>query len=254
MNYVSWTRACHVILSGGLIGISGLLVACTPANSLQAQDEAGQEGLEAEVVPELSEREKAELAEFREDALTASQEATMLARYDYVDPDNEVPDSLLKKALTYYEANRSRIPNGGYLSIIDFAKASSRRRFFVIDMKTGAVLKFHVAHGSGSDRDHDGLAERFSNVSGSNASSLGYYKTAETYQGKHGLSLRLDGLSSTNSNARSRAIVIHGANYVSDANVKQGRSWGCPALSMDNRSRVINMLKGGSIIYAGLSG
>jgi hypothetical protein len=110
-----------------------------------------------------------------------------------------------------------------------------------------------VAHGSGSDKANDGYAEKFSNVSGSNASSLGFYMTAETYNGKHGLSLRLDGLSSTNSNVRARAVVIHGASYVSDSDIKAGRSWGCPAVSMASKDKVIKMLKGGSIIYAGLS-
>ena len=90
-------------------------------------------------------------------------------------------------------------------------------------------------------------------LAGSNASSLGYYMTAETYTGSHGYSLRLDGLSSTNSKVRSRAIVVHGADYVEEAAVIQGRSWGCPAVAMANRTTVINMIKGGSIIYAGLS-
>ncbi|HWU45027.1 MAG TPA: murein L,D-transpeptidase catalytic domain family protein, partial [Bdellovibrio sp.] len=70
------------------------------------------------------------------------------------------------------------------------------------------------------------------------------------YDGSHGYSLSLDGLSSTNSNVRSRAIVVHGADYVSEADVIQGRSWGCPAVAMENRTKLIDMIKNGSIIYA----
>ena len=117
-------------------------------------------------------------------------------------------------------------------------------------METGSVWNIHVSHGKGSDSNHDGLAEKFSNVSGSNASSLGFYKTAETYQGKHGYSLRLDGLSETNSKARPRAIVVHGADYVKDKEVIQGRSWGCPAVSRMHSKKVIDLIKNGSLILA----
>ena len=89
----------------------------------------------------------------------------------------------------------------------------------------------------------------FSNTPGSEMSSRGFYLTAETYQGSNGLSLVLDGLSTTNSNARSRAIVIHGAEYVSPGSLI-GRSWGCPALDMRYYIEVINQIKGGVLIYA----
>jgi hypothetical protein len=81
-------------------------------------------------------------------------------------------------------------------------------------------------------------------------SSLGYYITGSTYVGSHGTSLKLDGMSSTNSNARGRAIVVHGASYVSESSVIQGRSWGCPAVANSLKTKVINMLKNGSLIYA----
>jgi hypothetical protein len=120
-------------------------------------------------------------------------------------------------------------------------------------MKSGSVSQHVVAHGKGSDPNGTGFVERFSNVSGSNASSQGFYLASETYQGKHGLSLRLDGLSSTNNQARARAVVIHAASYVSDGNSKQGRSWGCPALEPGETSGVISRLKGKSLIYAAKS-
>jgi hypothetical protein len=174
-------------------------------------------------------------------------------QYSYVDPKGLVPAKLLSAALAYYQQNISKIANKKYLSVVDFSAYSGQSRFYIIDMNSGAVTPYHVAHGSGSDPGNDGFAEKFSNVSGSKASSLGFYLTAETYNGKHGLSLRMDGLSSTNSNVRSRAIVIHGASYVSDSNVRPGRSWGCLAVSMANRDKVVKMLKGGSLIYAGLA-
>lgn len=182
---------------------------------------------------------------------TPNERAAILKLYDYVDPTRLIPDRHLEEAILYYHKNKATLKNPSVLSVIDFSQSSTKKRFFIIDMATGKVWNIHVAHGKGSDANHDGFAESFSNVSGSNASSLGFYKTAETYQGSHGLSLRLDGLSVTNSNARARAVVIHGASYVQDTSVIQGRSWGCPAVSMANYQKVINLLKGGSLIYAG---
>lgn len=189
-----------------------------------------------------------------EPVVTESEQNQILAKYDYLDPEHIVPTDLLKKAVTYYETNLSKIANQNYLSVINFGARSTKARFFIINMKTGKVWAIHTSHGKGSDGDHDGYATAFSNVSGSNKSSLGIYKTSGTYYGKHGLSLYLDGLSSTNSNVRARAIVIHGATYVEEASVVQGRSLGCPAVAMENRDKVIAELKGGSIIYAGLAG
>ncbi|MBI4655246.1 MAG: murein L,D-transpeptidase catalytic domain family protein [Elusimicrobia bacterium] len=166
--------------------------------------------------------------------------------FSYIDPRKIVPKEPLRIALEYYKANRNKIENPAYLSIIDFTQHASKKRFYVIDMRTGAVEQFLVAHGRGSDPEHTGYASRFSNQAETHASSLGFYKTGGAYNGKHGYSLYLDGLSSTNSNARERAIVIHGADYVAS----MGRSWGCPAVEMTVRTRLIDMLKGGSIIYA----
>jgi len=180
-------------------------------------------------------------------------ESTSATKYSYVDPNNIIPAKLKTAALAYYDTNKPKIANQKYLSIIDFSMNSKKARFFIINMSTGSVWAIHVAHGKGSDPDHDGYAQTFSNSSGSNASSLGYYMTAETYTGSHGYSLRLDGLSSTNSNVRARAIVVHGADYVEEASIIQGRSWGCPAVTMANRTTLINMIKGGSIIFAGRS-
>lgn len=184
----------------------------------------------------------------------SSGDDAVLQKYDHLDPQNLVDTKLLREAVLYFDANQSRFANKSYITVIDFSKRSSVRRMYIIDVKTGAVWALPTAHGKGSDPEHDGYAEKFSNVSGSNASSLGYYKVAETYYGKHGLSIRMDGLSTTNSAARARAVVIHGASYVQDRAVIQGRSFGCPAVPNEYRDRVVSMLKGGSLLYAGLSG
>lgn len=191
-----------------------------------------------------------DLGELTPPSDNASERENTLAKYDYLDPDHVVPSKALADTVAYFDRNQSQIKNKNYIVVINFAQSSKEKRFYIIDMKTGKVMAIHTAHGKGSDPDHDGYATKFSNSSGSNASSLGFYTTAETYSGKHGLSLKLDGRSSTNSNARSRAVVIHGADYVSESSVIQGRSWGCPAVNMGLRTQVINMLKGGVLINA----
>lgn len=136
------------------------------------------------------------------------------------------------------------------LGIIDFSKHNSEERFYLIDMVTGKVDRYLVAHGKNSDKDKDGFATEFSNVPDSLMSSQGFYLTAERYYGKHGLSLRLDGLSKTNSMARSREIVIHGAAYVNQSVDIIGRSWGCPAVELRFVKEIVERLEGGALIYA----
>jgi len=166
---------------------------------------------------------------------------------------SQVPQDLMRKAQDYFMANSGRISNKDFMGIIDFSQHSSRPRFYIVGLRDGSVKAIRVAHGKGSDPDHDGFATVFSNTPNSNASSLGFYLTGETYIGKHGKSMRLHGLSSTNSNALSRAIVIHEATYVQEANVKQGRSFGCPAVAASEIANVISSLKGGALIYGGLA-
>lgn len=169
--------------------------------------------------------------------------------YSHLDPEGMVPQNLLAKALDYYDKNNTKIKNKNFIVVIDFKQHNSKERFYIIDMQTGHVEKYLTAHGKNSDPDYDGYATIFSNTPGSEMSSVGFYLTAETYNGSHGLSLALDGLSTTNSNARNRAIVIHGASYVTPGS-KIGRSWGCPALDMRYYIEVINQIKGGVLIYA----
>lgn len=138
------------------------------------------------------------------------------------------------------------------LTIIDFSLSSNQKRLWVIDMESNEVL-YHtlVAHGRNSGEE---FATNFSNKSESYKSSLGFYLTAEIYNGKHGSSLKLDGIEKgINDNARERAIVIHGADYVSDAfaknNNRLGRSQGCPALPIELNHEIISKIKNKSVLF-----
>ena len=138
------------------------------------------------------------------------------------------------------------------ITIIDYSKPSTQKRFFVIDLeKRQLIYCCLVAHGKNSG---DNYAKIFSNENGSLKSSLGFFITAEAYQGEHGYSLRLEGLEKgINDNARAREIVIHGAKYVSDEFIKKygmlGRSWGCPALPVDISKEIIDKISGGSCLF-----
>lgn len=172
------------------------------------------------------------------------------SKYAHLDPKKLVPKEALEQAVSFYDANPSLIANKNYITIIDFTKYSGQRRFFVINMQSGEVEDLHTSHGVGSDPSNTGYADKFSNVSGSKATSLGFYLTGGLYEGSNGTSMYLDGLSASNSNARPRAIVVHGANYVSPNLSKMGRSWGCPALDHAVRSRIYSKIKGKSLFYA----
>jgi len=146
----------------------------------------------------------------------------------------------------------SKINNENILSIVDFDLPSTEKRMFVIDLKNKKLVKnLFVAHGKKSGGNY---ATSFSNTPKSHQSSLGFYKTAETYDGKYGYSLRLDGLeNSINCKARERAIVVHGAKYVSDEfirdNKRLGRSLGCLSLKVEEASDLIDEIRSGTCIY-----
>lgn len=180
-----------------------------------------------------------------------SVQAASFRDYSYVDPDKIVPTNLLREAVAYYDANYEKITNQRVMGVIDYKQHNSKERFYIIDMESGRVETYLTAHGKNSDPDFDGYATKFSNTPDSNTTSLGFFLTAETYYGSNGYSLRLDGLSTTNSNARKRAIVIHGAEYVTPG-PKIGRSYGCPAVEMRYHQELIDQIKGGSLLYAGL--
>jgi hypothetical protein len=140
------------------------------------------------------------------------------------------------------------------IAIVDFSKPSNEERFFVVDLASGNVETHRVCHGRGSDPDHSGFVERFSNDFGSYASSNGAYLTTDYYDGKYGLSMKVRGLDWSNNNAEPRAIVIHNAWYAEDDMIpihgKLGRSEGCFAMSRKSQYDVMRKLAGGRMIYA----
>jgi hypothetical protein len=161
--------------------------------------------------------------------------------------------SLLSKAKAALDS-RPWIRNRDFIGIVDFAAPSSDPRFHVVHLASGHVESHRVAHGRGSDPDHSGFVERFSNNFGSHASSNGAYTTAETYEGKYGLSMKVNGLDWSNNNAMARAIVIHNAWYAEDDMIplhgKLGRSEGCFAFSRKSQWDVMHRLGEGRLFYA----
>ena len=143
-------------------------------------------------------------------------------------------------------------PNRDILTLIDFSKPSTEKRLYVLDLRQRKLLfSSHVAHGRNSGENY---ATSFSNVNGSYQSSLGFYVTGNTYQGKNGYSLILEGLEKgINDRARERAIVIHGAAYadptVAEASGRLGRSFGCPALPQALNGPIINTIKNGTLLF-----
>jgi hypothetical protein len=139
------------------------------------------------------------------------------------------------------------------LVLIDFSLPSTQRRLWVLDLPSRTLLhETLVAHGRGSGEK---FSTSFSNLTDSHQSSLGLFRTAETYVGGYGYSLRLDGLEpGINHRAREREIVIHGADYVSDATARSlghlGRSWGCPALPIAVTRQLIDDIKDGQLLFA----
>ncbi len=138
------------------------------------------------------------------------------------------------------------------ITLIDFRMSSRKKRMWVLDLKLNQVI-YHrlVAHGKNTGEEY---ARQFSNTKNSNQSSLGFYITGENYFGKHGISLRLDGMEAEfNSKARSRAIVMHGASYVSkdfiNTHGRLGRSFGCPAIALYKHTEIIKTLANGSVLF-----
>ncbi|UOK42749.1 MULTISPECIES: murein L,D-transpeptidase catalytic domain family protein [Flavobacterium] len=152
----------------------------------------------------------------------------------------------------YYQLKERGVVQKDILTIVDFSLSSTQKRLWVIDMVTNTVLlQSVVSHGRNSGEE---FATSFSNESNSNKSSLGFYSTGETYSGKHGLSLKLDGLEyGINNNARNRAVVMHGADYAAESIIKLqgrlGRSQGCPAIPFAIHKEIINLIKNKSCLF-----
>jgi hypothetical protein len=166
----------------------------------------------------------------------------------------ELHRDVLRLALNAREAAavKGLVHKNELLTVIDYSLPSTAKRLWVFDVPTGDVL-FHelVAHGKNTG---DNFARHFSNRDGSLQTSLGVFVTGRTYVGHNGYSLQLDGLEPTNDQALRRAVVVHGAPYVSAEFAAQhgrlGRSWGCPALSQQAAAKVIDTIKGGSLVFS----
>ncbi|MDU0369342.1 murein L,D-transpeptidase catalytic domain family protein [Hymenobacter endophyticus] len=161
---------------------------------------------------------------------------------------------VFEKAMTGYLNldKQGKLSEKQLLTVVDFELPSTEKRLWVLDLEDKQV-KFHtlVAHGHNSGEN---MATNFSNENESNMSSLGFYVTQGEYQGKHGRSLKLKGLDEGyNTNALSRSVVMHGADYVSEDFIRQngrlGRSLGCPALPMDQKDAIIAAVEGQTCLF-----
>jgi hypothetical protein len=152
----------------------------------------------------------------------------------------------------FYALRQKGIIQKNILTVIDFSLSSTKKRLWVIDLNSNTILfNSVVSHGMNSGGEY---ATSFSNSQSSNKSSLGFYATGEIYNGKHGLSLKLDGLErGINDNARARALVVHGAGYANPAILKSqdflGRSQGCPAIPEALKNNIIKTIKGKSCLF-----
>ena len=171
--------------------------------------------------------------------------------YQKADLKGKIDYNVFKKAFVAY--NKTRGKKKSLLTIIDYSKPSTEKRFYVIDLKSNKLLyRTYVSHGENSGLL---MADEFSNSVNSHKTSLGTFLTEGTYNGGNGYSLKLNGLTrGENDNALKRFIVIHGAKYVSKSFIKGngylGRSWGCPAIPTYLTKKIINTIKGGSVIFA----
>ncbi|MGB8704556.1 MAG: murein L,D-transpeptidase catalytic domain family protein [Gillisia sp.] len=173
---------------------------------------------------------------------------------EFVENNTSVPseESFRNGMIGYYKLLGKNKVKKKILTIIDFSLSSTKKRMWVLDMENNKVLFNNlVAHGQKTGVE---FASKFSNAQNSHESSLGFFLTGETYYGKNGLSLFIDGLEKRfNSNARKRYVVIHGADYATESFVKKvgrlGRSYGCPAVPANISKELINTIKNKSVVY-----
>lgn len=189
-----------------------------------------------------------------EDTLKASQHQVRVPEWTSIyDSLHLQSKGLSKKAFLYawhgFQVMKLQNP---IVAIADFTQSSCKKRLYVIDLvKKKVIFNTYVAHGRNSGQE---FAKSFSNKNSSYQSSLGFYRTLGTYHGKHGLSLRLEGLEKgINDNALQRAIVMHGADYVSERFIRNtgrlGRSLGCPAVSIEDHEQLIRLMEKGAGLF-----
>lgn len=204
-----------------------------------------EEGVAATVMKEVS---KPEVVEETFEMIVEERYADLDVQ-DYTAPSKESFEKALKG---FWKMKEEGLLQKDILTIVDFSLSSTARRLWVIDMSQNKILlQTVVSHGRKSGNEY---AQQFSNVLNSNMSSLGFYKTGETYSGKHGFSLRLDGLEKGyNDLARQRAIVMHGADYAEESFAQKqgrlGRSLGCPAIPQNIKKELIELIKDETCLF-----
>ena len=170
-------------------------------------------------------------------------------------PSDPATAALFDRADAALRRHGASIAHNDVVGIADFSPASRAARLHLLDMRNRTEQSFLVAHGRGSDPAHTGWLHRFSNEASSNCTSEGAYRTADYYVGAHGKSMRIQGLEASNSNAEARAIVVHGAWYVSEDMVRDhgmlGRSEGCFAVAEEHLPAVLTQLGPGRLLLAG---
>ena len=244
MSFRNWTAVSAAAVA--LVGSLALTATAVPiaASSAHSASHADKSGEPIDIRP----------AALRPDAAAPAITPPIGAVTGDSDDIAGVPEPLLQRALASLDTHRGELAHTDRIGIVDYAAPSSKPRFYIVDLKNRTAQALRVTHGSGSDPDHDGYLDRFSDVNGSNATSRGAYRTAEVYDGKYGRAERLDGLDASNRTARARAIVIHNAWYAEPdmlaSHQKLGRSQGCFAFSAHDLPEVMDALPPGSMIYA----
>jgi len=186
---------------------------------------------------------------------TAKAAPTASAPAAFLELASAVGETAPAKRLIEYKLKNDPSSRERYWAIVDFNQPATSKRLYVFDAVEKKVERYYVAHGRGSEGTAgNNIPALFSNQSGSNSSSLGIYRALDEYNGHHGRSLRLEGLEPTNSNALSRAVVMHTADYVSEAFIREtgriGRSEGCFAVERSVGNTLIDELKDGAYIIA----
>jgi hypothetical protein len=188
-----------------------------------------------------------------DDAVAPGQSNLVPAR-PRVQVDPVLDPRMVARARAAFDRHRASLTHIDVVGIADYTKSSADPRFYLLDTNSGRVTRHLVAHGRGSDPEHTGFLQRFSNQPGSEASSSGAYVTGEYYPGHYGRAMRVRGLDPSNSNAESRAIVVHSAWYAEPGVLasmgRLGRSEGCFALSHASLQEVLDRLGPGRFLYA----
>ncbi len=154
----------------------------------------------------------------------------------------------LKQAIQFYFKNKNNLGlSDRFVAVADLSQKSNQKRLAIFDLKMKKAEFYKVSHGKGSDPNHDLTFDQFVSRPGSHGTPPGFHKMTTTYYGQHGLSLKMEGLEKDNQNSLKRAIVLHGADYVSWPHT--GRSQGCPAVEKKYTKKIIDQLKGGSLFY-----